>query len=165
MKIIKPTTDFIKDLLCYFRRCLLKFTWWHWTIRLGVAALYFVSGYLKMLDPVTTFAELIDAFRIVPDWAVYAIAVVLPPFEIFVALMLFSKFWKCALQIIAGMSFVFLGALLQTIFRGINLEDCGCFGSFGSDVQTGIWKNIAALIGISFIIFHHPDRVRRQKQK
>lgn len=97
-------------------------------LRLAIGALFLYAGVTKTLSP-QAFADSVATFRILPPALINLVALALPPFEVFLGLML-----VVGLRLRAGylgaflLTTMFVLALGQGIARGLSL-DCGCFGS------------------------------------
>ncbi|MGH3979997.1 MAG: MauE/DoxX family redox-associated membrane protein [Pseudonocardiaceae bacterium] len=100
-------------------------------VRLGIAAVWLVSGGLKVTDPGQTRVA-VDAYRVLPDGLVGPVATVLPLVELALGtVLLVGAFTRWA----AVVSLVLLAALtagvIQAWARGLTI-DCGCFGGGGA---------------------------------
>ena len=97
-------------------------------VQFVLAAFFVVAAVAKIADP-PGFAHEIHNFRLLPDAAVGAFALVLPWLELLAGVALFLGLWRReAAGLLAVLLVVFIGAL------GINLArqhpvDCGCFGT------------------------------------
>jgi uncharacterized membrane protein YphA (DoxX/SURF4 family) len=118
-------------------------------ILLGVVYLY--AAWTKLSQPWLLFAMSIDAYGVLPEWAVLALARVLPWFELALGLVLLSGF---RLRETAAVSTLLLGGFLALMLRtwsaGMGI-DCGCFG-LGEAIS---WKTIvrdSALFLFSFAL-------------
>jgi putative oxidoreductase len=109
-------------------RRFLENRWFLLTLRLALGGVFLYAGTTKALNP-QAFADSIATFKILPPQLINIVALVLPPFEILLGLMLVSG-WKAraASLAVAGLAIVFGIALGQALTRGLAV-DCGCFGS------------------------------------
>src|SRR6185503_16246974 len=82
--------------------------------RLGLAAVFLISGVLKAVDPDTTYVA-VRAYDVLPKAGVAVVATVLPWLEIALGLLLL----------------VFIAGVTQAWARGLSI-DCGCFGGGGA---------------------------------
>ncbi|MCP4668891.1 MAG: DoxX family protein [Deltaproteobacteria bacterium] len=99
-----------------------------WPYRLArtlVAAVFLWSGGAKMMDP-AAFAEIVEAYELIPDIWIMAIAVGLPALEFVAALGLLLDL-RGSLGVISGLLILFMGVLGYGIWMGFDI-DCGCFG-------------------------------------
>ena len=98
--------------------------------RLGLAAVFLVSGVLKAIDPDGTYVA-VRAYDVLPKAALAVVAVVLPWLEIALGLLLLAGFATRAVAVAgAGLLLVFVAGVTQAWARGLSI-DCGCFGGGG----------------------------------
>jgi len=99
-----------------------------WALRVLLAAVFLFAAYSKLKQSYLVFAMTIDAYQLLPEWAVLATARLLPPFELVLGLMLLVgwqlRWWALASLLLMG---AFFGVLLLSYSRGLTI-DCGCFG-------------------------------------
>jgi uncharacterized membrane protein YphA (DoxX/SURF4 family) len=94
-------------------------------IRISIAVVFLWSGAVKIFDP-GSFAVIIKAFGIVPDYFVMPVAVMLPVLEVLVGVALLIDIYG-SLAIISGLIGLFMAILFYAIWMGLDI-DCGCFG-------------------------------------
>jgi uncharacterized membrane protein YphA (DoxX/SURF4 family) len=100
-------------------------------VRLGLAAVFLVSGVLKALDPDTTYVA-VRAYDVLPKAGVALVAGVLPWFEIVLGLLLLAGIATRAVAVVsAGLLLLFVAGVAQAWARGLSI-DCGCFGGGGA---------------------------------
>ena len=97
-------------------------------LRLLLSAVFLYAAYTKLKQPWLVFAMAIDSYRLLPEWAVLALARTLPWLEAAIgALLLFGiglRFTAIAASaLLAG----FFAVMVFSYVRG-NQIDCGCFG-------------------------------------
>ncbi len=100
-----------------------------WALRLGLGALFVLTGALKIGDPVA-FAVEIHNYQLFPDLSPL-LAATLPAIEIVVgaALIAAPRPWlRAGALASAALLAVFTIAVLSAVARGINIS-CGCFGA------------------------------------
>jgi uncharacterized membrane protein YphA (DoxX/SURF4 family) len=99
--------------------------------RLGLAAVWLVSGALKALDPDQTYVA-VRAYDVLPTPAVALVAGVLPWLELALGVLLLAG---VGVRAVAAMSavllLVFVAGVVQAWARGLSI-DCGCFGGGGT---------------------------------
>lgn len=99
--------------------------------RLGLAAVWLVSGTLKALDPDRTTVA-VRAYDVLAPAGVEAVAAVLPFLELALGLLLLAG---VGTRTVAGLSaallLVFVAGVSQAWARGLSI-DCGCFGGGGA---------------------------------
>ena len=105
-----------------------------WTgllVRLGLAAVWFISGIAKASDPLETVVA-VRAYQLLPESAVRPVAAVLPYWEIaFGLLLLVGAATRLAAVASAVLLLVFIGGVVSAAARGLAI-DCGCFGGGGA---------------------------------
>lgn len=105
--------------------------------RLGLAAVWLVSGALKAADPLQTEVA-VAAYRLLPGAAVAPVALVLPLAELALGLLLLAGIGvRAGAAVSLGVLAVFVAAVAASWARGLQI-DCGCFGGGGpADVGPG----------------------------
>ena len=99
--------------------------------RLGLAAVFLVSGVLKAVDPDATYVA-VRAYDVLPKPAVALVATVLPWLEIVLGLVLLAGLaTRVAAAAGAALLLVFVAGVAQAWARGLSI-DCGCFGGGGA---------------------------------
>ena len=100
-------------------------------VRLGLAAVFLVSGVLKALDPDTTYVA-VRAYDVLPKAGVALVAGVLPWFEIVLGLLLVAGIATRRVAVVsAGLMLLCIAGVTQAWARGLSI-DCGCFGGGGA---------------------------------
>src|SRR5271169_1551380 len=93
--------------------------------RLALGVIFTYAAFLKVSMSWLTFAASIDAYQLLPDWAVTPLAQLLPWFELALGLLLVSGFaarWTgTAVTVLLG---GFFAAMLQAHMKGLDI-DCG----------------------------------------
>ncbi len=106
--------------------------------RLGLAAVWLASGWLKAADPAETVVA-VRAYRLLPDELVRPVATALPWLEIALGLFLLIGL---AVRLAAVASWLLLAVLVAAIgsawARGLSI-DCGCFGGGGAVAGIDGW--------------------------
>jgi uncharacterized membrane protein YphA (DoxX/SURF4 family) len=103
--------------------------------RLGLAAVWLLSGVPKALDPDQTYVA-VRAYDVLPRLGVELVAGVLPWLEIALAvLLLLGLGTRAAAVASAVLLLVFVAGVAQAWARGLSI-DCGCFGG-GGQVEPG----------------------------
>jgi putative oxidoreductase len=109
-------------------------------VRVILGAIFIYAALLKIVDPVA-FAGSVAAYQILPYFASYLTAAVLPFLELICGLLLVCGYRiKGAALIVGGMNLVFIAALASAILRGLDI-DCGCFKQGGP--KTSPWIALA----------------------
>jgi len=99
--------------------------------RLGLAAVWLVSGLVKALDPLQTTVA-VDAYDVLPSSGVAVVAALLPWVEIALGLLLLVGLGTRAVAALSGLLLLaFIAGVAQAWARGLSI-DCGCFGGGGA---------------------------------
>jgi uncharacterized membrane protein YphA (DoxX/SURF4 family) len=99
--------------------------------RLGLAAVFLVSGVLKAIDPDATYVA-VRAYDVLPKAGVALVAGALPWLEIVLGLLLLAGIATRAVAAVSAVLFVvFIAGVTQAWARGLSI-DCGCFGGGGA---------------------------------
>ncbi len=134
-------------------------------VALGVVFTY--AAFLKVSISWLTFAASIDAYQILPDWAVTPVAQLLPWLELALGLLLVSGFavrWTgTAVALLLG---GFFSAMVRAHMKGLDI-DCGCFGpgeKIGSNtfLRDGSLVALAAMVTLGAFLRGSPARHRLQ---
>ena len=119
--------------------------------RLGLAAVWLVSGMLKALDPDMTYVA-VRAYDVLPRAGVAVVAAVLPWLEIALGLLLLAG---VATRLLAaassGLLLVFVAGVTQAWARGLSI-DCGCFGGGGAVAPRETAYGLELLRDVGFLL-------------
>lgn len=97
-------------------------------LRMAVGAVFVYAAWAKLREPWTLFAISIDAYHVLPEWAVLIVARVLPWAELLLGLVLIAGFWRrISTTAASALLLVFFGLMVRAYARGESI-DCGCFG-------------------------------------
>jgi uncharacterized membrane protein YphA (DoxX/SURF4 family) len=101
-------------------------------VRVGLAAVFLISGYLKAVDLDQTYVA-VKAYQVLPKPAVELVATVLPWFELALGLLVLLGVGTRIVSVISALLLLtFMAGVTQAWVRGLSI-DCGCFGG-GGDV-------------------------------
>jgi uncharacterized membrane protein YphA (DoxX/SURF4 family) len=99
--------------------------------RLGLAAVFLISGVLKAIDPDATYVA-VRAYDLLPKLGVALVAGVLPWLEIAIGLLLLAGIATRAVAVASAVLMLgFMVGVTQAWARGLSI-DCGCFGGGGA---------------------------------
>jgi uncharacterized membrane protein YphA (DoxX/SURF4 family) len=99
--------------------------------RLGLAAVWLISGGLKALDPDQTYVA-VRSYDVLPPGGVGVVATLLPWVEIALGVLLLTGVGtRLVAGLSAGLLAVFIAGVVQAWARGLSI-DCGCFGGGGA---------------------------------
>ncbi len=125
-------------------------------VRLVVGGVFAVFGVVKLIEPHEEFFSVIAGYNVLPAQIVPIFGTVLIFLEIVVGLaFIIGLYVRWSAAAIAGLLAMFLVALVQTVARGIPLEDCGCTGSLinlGESVTTVIWRDVLMLAAVIWFL-------------
>jgi uncharacterized membrane protein YphA (DoxX/SURF4 family) len=99
-------------------------------VRVGLAAVWLISGALKAIDPDQTYIA-VRAYDVLPPAGVEIVAALLPWLELALgALLLAGIGTRVVAALSAALLVVFVAGVIQAWMRGLSI-DCGCFGGGG----------------------------------
>lgn len=97
-------------------------------LRLGVGGVFVYAAWIKLREPWMLFAISIDAYHVLPEWAVTLVARTLPWVELMAGLLLLAGRWMRASTVAtSALLALFFGLMVRAYARGETI-DCGCFG-------------------------------------
>ncbi|MEE2057612.1 MauE/DoxX family redox-associated membrane protein [Rhodococcus artemisiae] len=103
--------------------------------RLGLAAVWLISGWIKFSDPTQTVVA-VRAYQLLPNDLVRPVAAALPMVELVLGVLLLVGLAVRPAAMLSAVTLVILiGAIVSAWARGLSI-DCGCFG--GGGVAEGI---------------------------
>jgi uncharacterized membrane protein YphA (DoxX/SURF4 family) len=103
--------------------------------RLGLAAVWLISGGIKAADPNQTYAA-VRAYQVLPSGLVSPVAAVLPFLELAFGLLVLVGIGTRLVGVLSGLLLlVYIAGVAQSWARGLTI-DCGCFGG-GGQVAAG----------------------------
>ena len=98
-------------------------------LRLALGVVFLYAAWTKLSQPWALFAMAIDAYRLLPQWAVVAAARALPWVELLLGLWLITGRWLRISASAASLVLLsFFVVLVRAYAKGMQI-DCGCFGS------------------------------------
>ncbi|MSR64280.1 MAG: DoxX family membrane protein [Verrucomicrobiae bacterium] len=96
--------------------------------RILVGGTFVLAATLKLIAPVENMEAAVRGFQLVPGVLERPIALVLPWIELFAGTFcLLGLFTRFAAWVLAILLAVFIGALAWAKFKGLDLQNCGCF--------------------------------------
>lgn len=133
--------------------------------RIILGGLFIYASLDKIARP-HDFARIIYDYRLVPDFAVYWIALILPWFEMICGLLLVSGFMVRTTTILLGLLLVvFISALSFNALRGLDIS-CGCFTVSDTGQGSLLWyilRDLLFLIPVLILIFFHQEKKKTAK--
>jgi uncharacterized membrane protein YphA (DoxX/SURF4 family) len=99
-------------------------------VRLGLAAVWLVSGSIKISDPGQTYLA-VKAYQVLPDAVVHPVATGLPLLELALGVFLLAGLLTRVTAVASAvLLLLFVAGVSQSWARGLKI-DCGCFGGGG----------------------------------
>jgi uncharacterized membrane protein YphA (DoxX/SURF4 family) len=97
-------------------------------LRVVLGAVFVYAAWTKLRQPWQLFAMSIDAYTVLPYWAVLVVARTLPWAELAIGLTLMAGRWLRVSSTAASLlMLLFLGLMTKAYADGMHI-DCGCFG-------------------------------------
>ena len=132
-----------------------------WLVRLALGAVFVYAAWTKLKDPWLLFAMSIDAYKVLPEWAVLVVARTLPWFELALGLALISGRLP-RISSVAGLALLglFFGLMVRAYAKGETI-DCGCFGPGEAISPLTLARDGSLLAGALFLVvmsFHRKER-------
>jgi uncharacterized membrane protein YphA (DoxX/SURF4 family) len=113
-------------------------------VRVGLAAVWLVSGGLKAADPLQTHVA-VDAYAVLPSVGVEVVAALLPWVEIGLGVLLLAGVGTRLVAVLSGLLLLaFIAGVAQAWARGLTI-DCGCFGG-GGQIDAGQTAYVTELL-------------------
>jgi uncharacterized membrane protein YphA (DoxX/SURF4 family) len=98
--------------------------------RFGLAAVWLLSGALKVVDPNQTY-QAVAGYRVLPTALVSPVAAVLPFLELAFGLLVLLGIGTRLMGVLSALLLlVYIAGVAQSWARGLTI-DCGCFGGGG----------------------------------
>lgn len=121
--------------------------------RLALGIIFLYAGIEKIIVP-QEFATAIYNYRLLPDWSINVLAVILPWLEVFLAAGLISGIYVRGASLLSALLFlVFAVALTISLGRGLDIN-CGCFGETSGNINWFYLIRDTTLLGMSvFTLF------------
>ena len=101
-----------------------------WSLQILIGGIIFGSALGKALD-LPGFADVLETYKAFPDSSLFTVAFAVTGFEFLLGAWILSGWRLSASALIAAvMNTVYAGWMTITLFRGLKLTNCGCFGVF-----------------------------------
>jgi uncharacterized membrane protein YphA (DoxX/SURF4 family) len=102
--------------------------------RWAAGGILLAAGLSKVRMPAEEFAYIIESYRLIPFSMTLPLARVVPWLEIMAgASLLAGWLTRAGAAGALGLFMMFIGALGSALLRGIDLNNCGCFGPYHGD--------------------------------
>lgn len=131
-----------------------------WLDRLSrwlIAAVFLFAAIPKLLD-LKAFAEIVNAYAILPGYLVFPAAIAIPVVEVVLAGGLILGRWQSTLGSLLLLLF-FILLLAYSIHVGLDI-DCGCFGpedpeySAFHGLRSALWRDLAMLVPLFYSLWY-----------
>jgi len=120
-------------------------------LRLLLAAVFLYAAYTKLRQPWMLFAMSIDAYQILPQWAVLVLGHWLPWVELFIGLFLAAGiFLRYIAAGATGLLLIFFALMTRAFIKGMAI-DCGCFG-LGEAISAATLLRDGLLVALSLVL-------------
>jgi uncharacterized membrane protein YphA (DoxX/SURF4 family) len=97
-------------------------------LRIALGAVFVYAAWTKLREPWELFAMSIDAYKVLPYWAVLVVARTLPWAEMLIGLALMAGRWlRLSAAAASLLLLVFFALMVRAYVKGMQI-DCGCFG-------------------------------------
>ncbi len=120
-------------------------------LRLFLAAVFLYAAYTKLRQPYLLFAMSIDAYQLLPEWAVLTLSRTIPWLELLLGILLATgyglRYAAAGATMLLGL---FFGVMLQAYVKGMGI-DCGCFG-LGEKISPFTLTRDGLLVALSLIL-------------
>ena len=119
--------------------------------RIALGVIFTYAAFLKVSMSWLTFAASIDAYQLLPDWAVTPLAQLLPWFELALGLLLVAGFaTRWTGTIVTLLLGGFFTAMVQAHMKGLDI-DCGCFGP-GEKIGSNTFLRDGSLVALALCV-------------
>jgi uncharacterized membrane protein YphA (DoxX/SURF4 family) len=144
---------------------MIKSPWLQLALRLALGGFFVYASLNKIQDP-AGFARVVYQWQILPPAPANLVAIMLPWVEALAGVLLIAGLWKReAAAVIAALLLVFLLAAGSVLYRGIDVENCGCTSTAKHEEKawwTGVgWFLVArnlAMLGAALVLIRVPPR-------
>ena len=130
-------------------------------LRVALGAVFVYAAWTKLRQPWELFAMSIDAYKVLPFWAVRVVARTLPWAELLIGLALMAGRWlRVSAAAASLLLLVFFGLMVRTYGKGMAI-DCGCFG-LGDPISPRTLLRDGWLLAVSLFLTWTSFRGRRR---
>ncbi|HEV2687676.1 MAG TPA: MauE/DoxX family redox-associated membrane protein [Bryobacteraceae bacterium] len=120
-------------------------------LRLVLGAVFLYAAYTKLRQPWLLFAMSIDAYQLLPEWAVLTLGRTIPWLELVLGVLLAAgiglRYTAAAASVLLG---TFFAVMLHAYIKGMGI-DCGCFG-LGEKISPFTLMRDGALLALSLAL-------------
>ena len=120
-------------------------------LRLALGAVFAYAAWTKLRQPWELFAMSIDAYGVLPYWAVLLVARTLPWAELLIGIGLAAGLWlRVSAAAASLLLLVFFGLMVRSYAKGMEIN-CGCFG-LGEAISPRTLARDGALLAVSLFL-------------
>ena len=119
---------------------------------LVLAGVFLYAAWDKVLHP-AEFARIVYRYQVIGPSAALGVrpanllAVTLPWIEVLIGLLLLSGVWRREAALLAGgLLLGFVAGVASALYRGIDLQNCGCFSVSGAGRSAGLGLIVGDLL-------------------
>lgn len=129
------------------------------SVRVVLAVIFIVSGYLKLMEPYQNFLAAVYAYKILPAAAAKAFAIGMPWVELIFGVYLLAGLWtRFSLEVLWFLNSLFIAAVASALFRKLPISECGCFGGAASfPLDKILWLDGALWTVFALLFFFSED--------
>ena len=129
-------------------------------LRIVVGGVFLYAGCNKIFDP-AGFSISIFNYLLFPDWAIHAIAIVLPWIEVLIGLNLILGLWVYGGSLLSTFLLIcFFSVILISLFRGLDIS-CGCFSTDSDSNRISfllIGRDLSLIVAsLAILLFENND--------
>ena len=123
-----------------------------WLARLALGGIFVYAAWTKLREPWLLFAMSIDAYKVLPQWAVLVVARTLPWFELALGLVLLTgRLPRISSAAASALLMVFFGLMVRAYAQGEKIA-CGCFGPDEAISPITLARDGSLLAGALFLL-------------
>jgi uncharacterized membrane protein YphA (DoxX/SURF4 family) len=101
--------------------------------RVALAAIFIVSGYVKLMEPNANFLAVVYEYKILTGNLAKIFSVLMPWFELIFGVFLLKGLWtRFSLVMLWLLNTSFIVAVASALWRKLPITECGCFGGDAS---------------------------------
>ena len=134
--------------------------------RLILGAIFVVAAYMKLKAPWIEFAGALNAFELLPEWALEPVAKTLPWAELALGVALISGIWQRWFAFVASLLLtLFFTVMVRSYVVGLKI-DCGCFGpgdALGPKTLARDFSMLALSVAVTVGAFRANSRPSREQ--
>ena len=120
-------------------------------LRVALGAVFVYAAWAKLRPPWELFAMSIDAYKVLPYWAVVTVARTLPWAEMLIGLALMAGRWMRVTSAAASLLLLmFFVLMVRSYVKGMQI-DCGCFGLGDPISVRTLARDGSLLVGYLFL--------------